>query len=137
MLNKTNINLANKIVGFLKYSLVGLVRAVFTFSLYTVLIFKGLSPLISLSVVFAIALPIAILTQKKFVFRHNDGFNKTIPVYLLLSVIMYLFNMCMLYFLTTALLINAVIAQMVCVFCITIINYTFLSSWFQKQAELS
>ena len=131
-----NATVLEKLAGFSKYSFIGFSRALFTFSIFSFLIFKGLSPLLSLSIVFVIALPIAIWAQKKFVFKHQESFKKTIPVYLALSSAMYVLNMFLLFALTEIFLINAIASQFVCILIITVVNFLFLSNWFKKDTKL-
>ena len=126
-----------KFGSFLKYGAVGALRSVFTFSLYAVLVFSDFHPVLAYTMVFCVATPLAIVLQKKLVFKHNIAPHKLLPHYFALFGTAFVINSILLFILVEYFLIGGLIAQLICICVITILNFLVLDRFFRLSKKES
>ena len=80
----------------IRYSIVGITANIFGYAVYILLTVLGISPKISISVLYSALVIIGFFANRRFTFGHNDHIGITVIRYLVVQLFGYLLNLSLL-----------------------------------------
>ena len=110
---------------YLKFITIGVVRFVFTFSIYVFLL-KFVHPVISITIVWILAVPLTLFLHQRYVFKVTNNKKKMLFKYYLNYSLTYLINLITLYLAVDVLLLDPAVSQFVILIGLSVINFFFI-----------
>ena len=124
---KKALKLSNQAIlyDYLKFIIIGMVRFIFTFSIYVFLL-KFVHPVISITIVWTLAVPLTLFLHQRYVFKVTNNKKKMLFKYYLNYSLTYLINLITLYLAVDVLLLDPVVSQFVILIGLSVINFFFI-----------
>ena len=117
--------------NYLKFITIGLVRFIFTFSIYIFLL-KFVHPVISITIVWILAIPLTLFLHQKYVFRATNDKKKMLFKYYINYLLTYLLNLIILYLAVDVLFIDPIYSQFCVLILLSIINFLIIRKFYIK-----
>lgn len=115
-----------QIINYIKFSLIGLLRFIITFTLYIFFI-EILHPVVAISIIWPFSIMTSIILHKRFLFKSNIGMTKLSRNYFLIYLFTYLLNAIILFLLVDIFLYDPIISQFFTLIFLSIISFNLIN----------
>ena len=115
-----------QIINYIKFSLIGLLRFIITFTLYIIFI-EILHPVVAISIIWPFSIMTSIILHKRFLFKSNIGLTKLSRNYFLIYLFTYLLNAIILFLLVDIFLYDPIISQFFTLIFLSIISFNLIN----------